>query len=47
MDSVKKYAKGAVYVYDKVVINTRNAYSATTGKFVVPGRGLYIFPTAH
>ena len=43
MGSVKTYAKGAVYVYDQVVTNTHNAYSATTGKFVAPERGLYIF----
>ena len=43
MSSTKTYAKGAVYVYDKVVTNTHNAYSATTGHFVVPERGLYIF----
>ena len=43
MGTSKTYAKGAVYVYDKVVTNTHNAYSATNGHFVVPERGLYIF----
>ena len=43
MSSTKTYAKGSIYVYDKVVTNTHNAYSATTGKFVAPERGLYIF----
>ena len=43
MSSSKTYAKGAVYVYDKVVTNTHNAYNATTGIFVAPERGLYIF----
>ena len=41
--SVKTYAKGAVYVYDKVVTYTHSANIATTGKFVAPERGLYIF----
>ena len=43
MGTSKTYAKGAVFVYDQVVTNTHNAYSATTGHFVVPERGLYIF----
>ena len=43
MGSSKTYAKGAVYVYDQVVTNTHNAYSTTTGHFVVPERGLFIF----
>ncbi|XP_011436873.4 complement C1q-like protein 4 [Magallana gigas] len=43
MGSAKTIAKGVVWVYDKVVTNTHNAYSATTGKFTTPVQGLYMF----
>eukprot|EP00105_Crassostrea_gigas_P018684 XP_011436874.1 PREDICTED: complement C1q-like protein 4 [Crassostrea gigas] len=43
MGSTKTYEKGVVWVYDSVVTNTHNAYSATTGKFTTPEQGLYIF----
>ena len=43
MGSYKTYAKGVVWVFDKVVTDTHNAYNAATGKFVVPEKGLYIF----
>nr|XP_034302867.1 uncharacterized protein LOC109621136 isoform X2 [Crassostrea gigas] len=43
MGSTKTIAKGVVWVYDKVVTNTHNAYSATTGKFTTPVQGLYMF----
>lgn len=43
MGSHKTFAKGVPWVYDRVVTNTHNAYSATTGKFISPERGLYIF----
>ena len=43
MGSHKTFAKGVPWVYDRVVTNTHNAYSATTGKFVAPSKGLYIF----
>lgn len=46
MGSSKTFAKGVVWVYDKVVTNTHNAYSATTGKFITPKRGLYTFSYA-
>uniref|UniRef100_K1RSV0 Complement C1q-like protein 4 n=1 Tax=Magallana gigas TaxID=29159 RepID=K1RSV0_MAGGI len=43
LGSTKTYEKGVVWLYDKVVTNTHNAYSATTGKFTTPEQGLYIF----
>lgn len=43
LGSTKTFASGAVWVYDKVVTNTHNAYSASTGKFTTPERGLYTF----
>lgn len=43
MGSHKTFAKGVPWVYDRVVTNTHNAYSGTTGKFVAPSKGLYIF----
>ena len=43
MGSHKTFAKGVPWVYDRVVTNTHIAYSATTGKFVAPSKGLYIF----
>lgn len=46
MSSTKTYANGVVWVYDKIVTNTHNAYSATTGKFITPKRGLYTFSYA-
>lgn len=43
MGSTKTIAKGVVWVYDRIVTNTHNAYSATTGKFTTPEQGLYTF----
>lgn len=43
VESTKTIAEGVVWVYDKVVTNTHNAYSATTGKFTTPEQGLYMF----
>nr|XP_034302870.1 complement C1q-like protein 4 [Crassostrea gigas] len=43
MGSTKTIAKGVVWVYDKIVINTHNAYSGTTGKFTTPEQALYMF----
>lgn len=43
MGSTKTFKQRAVWVYDKVITNTHNAYSAITGKFTTPERGLYMF----
>lgn len=46
LGTTKSFAKGVLWVYDKVVTNSHNAYSATTGKFTTPERGLYMFSYA-
>ncbi|XP_062621092.1 cerebellin-1-like [Saccostrea cucullata] len=43
MGSVKSYAKGVVWVYDKVITNVMKGYNAETGKFIAPEGGIYIF----
>ncbi|XP_062594064.1 complement C1q-like protein 2 [Saccostrea cucullata] len=43
MGSDKTIASGQTWIYDKIITNVGKGYDPTTGKFIAPDKGLYLF----
>ena len=42
---IRTLSKHKAFVYDRIETNAGNAYNSTTGKFIAPGDGMYVFHT--